>query len=79
MNDPAILDKTFHFILKRMIETGRAPHYTEIAAELGTSREVVTRILADFEIDKIISTSRGRIAILKPAELKERAGTPANA
>ena len=39
MNDPAILDKTFHFILKRMIETGRAPHYTEIAAELGVSPE----------------------------------------
>ncbi len=39
MNFPSILDKTFHFILKRMIETGRAPHYTEIAAEQGVSPE----------------------------------------
>jgi len=39
MSEPAILDKTYHFILRRMIETGRAPHYTEIAAELGASPE----------------------------------------
>lgn len=39
MSEPTILDKTFHFILRRMIETGQAPHYTEIAAELGTSPE----------------------------------------
>jgi hypothetical protein len=39
MNDPTILDKTFHFILRRMVETGQAPHYTEIAAELGVSPE----------------------------------------
>ena len=37
MNEPTILDDTFHFILRRMIETGQAPHYTEIAAELGAS------------------------------------------
>jgi len=30
-------DQTFHFILERMIATGQAPHYTEIAAELGVS------------------------------------------
>ena len=39
MNGTAILDKTFHFILKRMVETGQAPHYTEIAAGLGVSPE----------------------------------------
>jgi hypothetical protein len=39
MSESTILDKTFHFILKRMIETGRAPHYTEIAAELKVSPE----------------------------------------
>ena len=39
MNDPTILDKTFHFILRRMVETGQAPQYTEIAAELGVSPE----------------------------------------
>ncbi len=39
MAESAILDQTFHFILRRMIETGRAPHYTEIATELKTSPE----------------------------------------
>ena len=39
MNTPAVLDKTFHFIMKRMVETGQAPHYTEIARELGVSME----------------------------------------
>jgi hypothetical protein len=39
MSDTEVLDKTFHFILKRMVDTGQAPHYTEIAAELGVSPE----------------------------------------
>jgi CRP/FNR family transcriptional regulator len=47
----------------------------EIAAELGTSREVVTRILSDFEGDGLIATSRGRIRIRRPDALRER-GAP---
>jgi len=39
MGDTELLDKTFHFIMKRMVETGQAPHYTEIAAELQLSME----------------------------------------
>jgi hypothetical protein len=40
MNDSSRLDKAFHIIMKRMVETGQAPHYTELAAELGiTPRE----------------------------------------
>jgi hypothetical protein len=39
MNEPTILDRTFHFILRRMMDTGQAPHYTEIAAELGVIPE----------------------------------------
>ena len=37
MHDTEVLNKTFHFILKQMVDTGQAPHYTEIAAELGLS------------------------------------------
>jgi hypothetical protein len=33
------MDKTFFFILKRMVATGQAPFYTEIASELGVSVE----------------------------------------
>jgi len=39
MNEPNKLEKTFHTIMSRMVETGQAPHYTEIAAELGVPVE----------------------------------------
>ena len=35
MGDPSMLDKTFHTIMKRMVDTGRAPFYTELAVDLG--------------------------------------------
>lgn len=34
MSDPGQLDTTFQIIMKYMMETGQAPHYTEIASEL---------------------------------------------
>ena len=37
MSEPSMLDRTFSTIMKRMVETGQAPHYTEIATELGVS------------------------------------------
>ena len=39
MTDASQLDHVFQIIMKRMQETGQAPHYTEIAAELGVSVE----------------------------------------
>ena len=39
MNEPTIMDRTFNMVMKRMVGTGQAPHYTEIAAELGVSTE----------------------------------------
>ncbi len=39
MNQPSQLDRTFSFILKRLVKTGQAPFYTEIAAKLGVSVE----------------------------------------
>jgi CRP/FNR family transcriptional regulator, anaerobic regulatory protein len=47
--------------------------HVQIADELGTSREVVTRILRDFEADGMIATSRGSIQVLRPEVLQERA------
>ncbi len=35
MSTPGLLDKAYNVIIKRMMKTGQAPHYTEIAAELG--------------------------------------------
>jgi hypothetical protein len=39
MTETSRMDKTFHIIMKRLVETGQAPHYTEIASVLGVSTE----------------------------------------
>ena len=39
MSEPSLLDRTFSSIMKRMVDTGQAPHFTEIAADLGVSME----------------------------------------
>ena len=39
MSDQDTLDKSFHLIMKRMVATGQAPHYTELAGQLGLSIE----------------------------------------
>jgi CRP/FNR family transcriptional regulator len=50
--------------------------HQEIADELGTSREVVSRILKDFERGNIISQSRGSIIIQNKHALLERINSP---
>ena len=45
MASPTLLDKTYSIIRNRLVETGQAPHYTEIAAELGVSMEEGRRAL----------------------------------
>jgi hypothetical protein len=35
MSTQVLLDRVYSIILRRMIATGQAPHYTEIAAEAG--------------------------------------------
>jgi len=39
MSELRQLDRTYSFILRRMVETGQAPFYTEIATELEVSME----------------------------------------
>ncbi len=39
MGEPSMLDKTFHIIMKKFVETGQAPHFTEVATALGVSTE----------------------------------------
>jgi hypothetical protein len=41
------LGRTFSFILKRMVETGQAPFYTEISNELGVPVEDGRKALHD--------------------------------
>jgi CRP/FNR family transcriptional regulator len=47
--------------------------HQEIAAELGSSREVITRLLADLVGDGIVSSGRGTIEVLDFALLEKRA------
>ena len=47
MNEPSLLDKTFNIIMKQMVETGQAPHYTEIAKGLGVSIQEGRKALHD--------------------------------
>jgi len=47
MNSPGVLDKTYNTIIKRMVKTGQAPHYTEIAAKLGVPVEEGRKALHD--------------------------------
>ena len=39
MNEQNLFDRIYNIILTKMVETGQAPHYTEIATELGMSME----------------------------------------
>jgi hypothetical protein len=45
MSDPKLLDKTFQIIMKQMVETGQAPHFTEIAAQLKVPVEEGRKLL----------------------------------
>lgn len=50
----------------------RMTHY-EIAVELGSSREVISRLLADFRTEGMIRTGRGEIEVLDGVGLEKRA------
>ena len=47
--------------------------HQEIAAELGSSREVISRIMEDFAQKGLVEAGRGSVEILDPDELSERA------
>ena len=47
MSSPGLLDKTYNTIMKRMKKTGKAPHYTELAAKLGVPVEDARKALHD--------------------------------
>lgn len=47
MADQAMLDRAFYSIMQGIINTGQAPHYTELAAELGLAVEGGRQLLRD--------------------------------
>lgn len=52
-----------------------AATHQQLASELGTAREVVSRILQDFQKRKLIAQSRGRIALLDKPSLRALAAS----
>ena len=50
-----------------------ASTHQHLASELGTAREVVSRVLSDFQKRKIVGQSRGRISLIDKKALKELA------
>jgi CRP/FNR family transcriptional regulator len=69
------MDARVAALLLRRADQGSVIQIThqEIAAELGSSREVMSRILEGFESAGLISSSRGQVEILDAAELEARA------
>jgi len=47
MSDLKMLDRVFNLIMKKMVQTGQAPHYTEIASELGMPMEEGRKVLRE--------------------------------
>ena len=47
MADVTLLDRAFHNIIQRFIHTGQAPHYTELAKDLGLPVEEGRQLIVD--------------------------------
>lgn len=47
MADPQLLDRMFHRIMRGLVDSGRAPHYAELAPALGLGVEDSRRLLQD--------------------------------
>jgi CRP/FNR family transcriptional regulator len=61
-------------LLQSEAVSGETPHrltQQELAALVGTAREMVGRALKEFELEGIIATKQGRISILDHARLEE--------
>jgi len=45
MADIKLLDKAFHSVMQHFVDTGRAPHYTDLAKEFGLAMEEGRQLL----------------------------------
>ena len=86
MTEIAVLDRAFQVIMRRLVETGRAPHYTELAKALGTTmaegREILHALIDRFvpswlfpETDHITSFPvpnhrRRRAEVVRPVRVR---------
>ena len=56
MGSPTLLDKTHHVIMTSLVETGQAPHYTEIASALGVPVEQGRSALHELIASEVVGT-----------------------
>lgn len=70
-------ERLAEYLLAQAATKKGAPHlaltHEKIAAELGTSREVVSRLLKDFESEGLLQAQRARIRLLDEARLRSKA------
>ena len=69
MAELATLDKAYQVTMARIVQSGQAPHYTELAAELGVSMEegkVILHELIDTGIPAWLHPSTDYIASFPP-------------
>ena len=66
MAEPATLDAAFHFVITRMVDTGEAPHYSELARYLSLSIDDGRELIHDL-------ASNGAIRLHPDAALIESA------
>lgn len=72
------MDRRLADYLLRMVGPEQAVLAThqQIAFDLGSSREVVSRLLKDFEQSGLVAIARGRVRLLDPLRLRTVAGSP---
>lgn len=68
-------------LAQKLLELGKSGHevrstHQKMAAELGTAREVISRLLQEFQRRGWVAQSRGTISLLDPAEIQKLADTP---
>jgi CRP/FNR family transcriptional regulator len=65
------MDVRLASLLLKLADDGRTIHLThdELAAELGTVREVVSRLLKEFERSRTVRLARGLVTIVDPSAL----------
>ena len=69
MAELATLDKAYQVTMARIVQSGQAPHYTELAAELGVSMEegkVILHELIDTGIPAWLHPGTDYIAAFPP-------------
>jgi len=49
MADLAALDAAFHFIMRTFVDAGKAPHYTDLAANLGVPMDQGRQLFHELE------------------------------